>query len=144
VVDFSAFTDELLKIAEAGAIPVVSRIPMDADKAFETIKKRIDKSGRDILGHPNVAVPVERFGDLTQHGFKKTRLAVPLPGERLGAPSWRKDDLHAHRSGEHYLMHKDKIAPRGALQSMRHLVREGIPASRLRMRSRQSAVIGGT
>ena len=128
----------------AGAVPLVSNLPMDADKAFETIKRRIDTSGKAILGHPNVAVPVKQLGDLAEHGFKRTRLAVPLPGERIGTPSWRNDELHAHRRGEHYLMHKDKIPPqRGAREAVRHWLKEGVPATRLRLRERQASAIGG-
>jgi hypothetical protein len=82
-------------------------------------------------------VKAERLGDLEQFGFRKTRLSVPLPGERIGTHSWRKGDLHAHLVGDHYLMHKDKIDPQGILRSAVHVVKEGIPAAVRRVRHRK-------
>lgn len=132
------------KQSQAGSIPLIHRLPQDADAALESIKRRIDKSERAILGHPNIAVPIKRLGELEQYGFKRTRLAVPLPGERIGTPSWRKDELHAHRVGEHYLMHKDAIPPqRGPLTAVKHWLKEGLPATRERLREREASVVGG-
>lgn len=142
MIDFVAFSDELQKIAEEVGVPVIQRLPRDAGKVFESIGRRIDKSGRDIIGHPNVAVPIKRLGELEQYGFKKTRLAVPLPGERIGTPSWRKDNLHAHSRGEHYLMHKDQIAPsQGPIKAVKHWFREGLPAAMKRFRERKAPVV---
>lgn len=144
MISFTAFSDELVKIAGAGAIPVVSRLPQDADRALETIKRNIDKSQKAIIGHPNVAVPVKHLGNLADRGFKRTRLAVPLPGERIGTPSWRRGELHAHRRGEHYLMHKDQIPPQeGAVKAVRHWMHEGLPAAKKRFKERMAPAIGG-
>lgn len=137
---FSSFVDEMVKIAELGDMPVVQRLPVDADMAMEAIKKRIDKSNHVILGSRNVAVPIKRLGDLEQYGFRKTRLAVPHPGERFGAPSWRRDDLHAHKNAEYYYMHKDKWVPKGLIQTARHIADEGIPAASQRYLRRLSDV----
>jgi len=145
MIDFYAFSDELIKIAEdAGAIavPVVRRLPSDADQAMELIKQRIDKSKRTIIGHKNIAVPVEKLGPLEQYGFKKTRWAVPLPGEWPGTPSWRRDELHAHKMDDHYLMHKDTISPQGAIRAVEHWFHEGLPATRKRIGERSAAIIG--
>lgn len=144
MIDFYAFSDELVKIATepVDSIPIIGRLPQDADQALETIKRRIDKSKKTIIGHKNVAIPVKRLGDLERHGFKKTRWAVPLPGERIGTPSWRKEELHAHRMGEHYLMHKDQIVPHRAIDAVKHWFKEGLPATRKRIREREAAIIG--
>lgn len=144
MVDFSAFVDEMVKIAESSSsVPLIKRLPRDADEAMEHIKRRIDKSPTALLGHPSVAIPVKRLGDLEGRGFSVTRLAVPLPGERIGAPTWRKGSLHAHRLGEHYLMHKDKVPPIGGpIRAIKHAITEGIPATRKRLQERTVAAIG--
>ena len=146
MIDFYAFSDELVKIAQdaAGsiAVPVVRKLPADADQAMEVIKRRIDKSKKTIIGHRNVAIPVDRLGPLEQYGFKKTRLAVPLPGEWIGTPSWRRDELHAHKMNEHYLMHKDSVSPQGAVRAVKHWFQEGLPATRKRIGERSAAIIG--
>lgn len=143
MIDFRAFSDELQKIAEGSVVPTLRRLPEDADEAFESIKRGIERSKTSILGHPSVAVPVGKLGDLEQHGFKRTRLAVPIPGERIGTPSWRQrgGQLHAHRKGEHYLMHKDRLPPLGGpLVAAKHWVEEGIPATIKRFTEREASI----
>lgn len=144
MVDFSAFVDEMIKIAEGSdVIPLVKRLPRDADQAMEAIKSRISRSDVPLLGHPSVAIPVKKLGDLESRGFKRTRLAVPLPGERIGSPTWRKGPLHAHRLGEHYLMHMDKFPPVGGpIRAIKHAITEGVPATRKRLKERAVAAIG--
>ncbi len=132
-----SFRDELCKIAEGDAVPLVRWLPKDPDKALHRIRNHIDRSTKEILGHKNVAVRAKKLGDLEQLGFKKTRMSVPLPGERMGTHSWRKGDLHAHLLGEHYLMHRDRTEPKGVLRSAIHVVKEGIPAAVRRIRNRK-------
>lgn len=140
MIDFYAFSDELQKIAEERSVSAVKRLPRDKEKALDTISRRIDRSKDTILGFPSVAVPLKYLGDLKDHGFKKTRLAVPLPWERAGAPSWRRGQLHAHRKGEHFVFHKDRIAPKGVVAAIKHWAHEGVPAMRERMRSGESSL----
>ena len=137
-----SFRDELCKIAEGDTVPLVKWLPRDPEKSLQRIRDKIDQSPKKILGHKNVAVSVKRMGDLERFGFKKTRLAVPLPGERIGAHTWRKDDVHAHLVDKHYLIHRDKTIPKGILNSILHAVKEGIPAAARRVRYREREVIG--
>lgn len=143
MVDFHAFADELIKISDAGmiSIPSIQRLPRDADEALESIKNRIDRHGVDVLGHKNIAVPVKRLGDLTDLGFKKTRIAVPLPGERIGRASWRRGQLHAHELGDKYVMHKDKTAPTGVIAAISHAIKEGLPAAKKRLSDGQATLV---
>jgi len=132
-----SFCDELCKIAEGDSVPLVKWLPRDPERALHRIRSHIDQSSKEILGHKNVAVKVKRLGDLERLGFKKTRMSVPLPGEWVGAHSWRKGDLHAHLLGEHYLVHRDKTEPKGVVSSAIHVVKEGIPAAVRRIRHRK-------
>lgn len=129
MIPFAAFSEELVKIAESD-IPIVKRLPRDREAALRRVSKAIDKSKTTILGYPSVAVDVRQLGDLSSIGFKRTRLAVPLPWERVGARSWRKGKLHAHKKGQHFVLHKDKLSPKGVVMGAKHWVEEGIPAAK--------------
>lgn len=144
MINFFSFSDELIKIAEsAGTIPVFSKLPNDADRALEAIKRKVRTSKVSVLGHKTVAVPRKAFGDIASKGFEKTRLAVPLPGERIGTPSWRRGQLHAHSKDDYYLFHEDEHAPqKGFTSAIRHAIKEGIPASKKRFRDRTALVMG--
>jgi len=87
------------------AIPLLRKLPTDPDEAKAAIRGGIEVS-RDIWSHPQVAVPVKKL-DLERLGFKPTRWHIPIPGESLGAHSWRSGKLHAHKSGPLYLIHED-------------------------------------
>lgn len=138
------FFDELIKIAEAYRavrgvedrlrkdIPVLSLgKKVDPEKAVDRITKAIESSKAKVLGHDNIAVRTQAVPSLERLGFKPTRLAVPLPGERGLAPvSYRRGRIHAHRMGDFTLMHHDKIAPaQGMVQAIQHWFQEGLPAS---------------
>jgi hypothetical protein len=60
-----------------------------------------------------VAIPVDKMPRLEDMGFKKTRIAIPLPGELPFTPSWRKGKIHAHKQGPYYITHIDKHDPFG-------------------------------
>jgi hypothetical protein len=140
-VTYLAFFDELEKIAEAQkTIPVIRSLPQNDEKALSVISKRVDSSDVKVLGHKNVAVPVEVLGPLEDYGFKKTRLAVPLPSEWPGTSTWRKGQLHAHKIRDYYLFHKDKTAPRGVVHGLKHWFTEGMPASIKRLHESADAV----
>lgn len=132
MISFAAFADELSKIAEEGRLSAIRRLPADSSKAIARIGEKIDSSRSKILGFPSVAVPVKALGDLKDHGFKETRVAVPLPWEPPGTPSWRKGNLHAHKMGDYFVMHKDEIAPSGVIAGVRHWAHEGLPALKKR------------
>lgn len=137
MISFRAFSDELTKIAqEMGALPRIHRLPRDTERALESLQRRAAESKREILGHSSVAVPVKRLGDLEEWGFKKTRLAVPLPGERPGTPSWRRGQLHAHKAGDYFVFHNDSIEPQGLRNAIKHTFKEGVPAVKKRLRER--------
>lgn len=143
------FLDELAKIAEAyravrGAedklrddIPVIALARnADPQKSLERISQAIEKSRGKVLGHANVAVKSLSTPTLKRFGFKPTRLAVPLPGEKGMLPeSYRKGRLHAHQMGDFTLMHHDKIVPTaGVVAAVSHWFKEGVPASIKRLR----------
>lgn len=137
MIDFKSFSDELKKISVDRAA-VVNRLPQDREKALDLISRRIDKSKTEIFGFPTVAVPVKRMGELADYGFKKTRMAVPLPWESPGTASWRKGKLHAHKKEDMFVIHKDDIIPSGVAGSMKHWVKEGLPAMRKRLKQNES------
>lgn len=74
--------------------------------------------GEPAWSHHQVAVPKKSL-DLEEHGFEPTRLAIPLPGESWGTPSYRRGPLHAHEAGPVYLIHKDEDEP-----GLMHLLRD--------------------
>lgn len=134
VTTICSFSDEIRKLADSNPIPLIRRLPRDPDRAAGFIERKIDSSGRAVLGHPSVAVPVRKLGDLEEQGFKKTRLSIPLPGEGIGAVSWRKGNLHAHMIGGHYVFHKDLVTPQGVRKNVSHFLREGVPAAARKIR----------
>lgn len=154
------FAEELFKIAEelkyrraagvdiAKGIPVVRMMPKNPEyvqKRLEMLTKPSD-TAQKVLGYSNIAVPAKLLPDLEELGFKKTRIATPLPGEKALSPSWRKGTLHAHRIGPVYLMHQDKTDPlSGKLgylspSGIKHGVTEGIPSIVKRLKEKQSLV----
>lgn len=118
----SAFWAELEKIAkEAPAYRRYAGHLLDADiplfrvgkdTKWENIKRAISNVEKSTWSHPNVAIPAEQL-DLKRFGFKPTRLAIPLPGERWGTTSWRSGTLHAHKRGPVFLVHDDKHPTKG-------------------------------
>lgn len=102
----------------------------EIEKNFEEwAKTNVKQSPARVLGHRTIAVREKGLPPLEQLGFRKTRLAVPLPGEKGLLPvSYRKGHIHAHDMGDTLLMHTDKIAPEGFVKSLHHGVVEGIPA----------------
>lgn len=128
----AGFTDELLKLG-AGALDHVPRLPPDINTLTE-LTDAIRHQGERVLGYRNVALPVSVLGDLERRGFRPTRLATPLPGERLFSKTWRKGKLHAHRLGDEYFLHLDRIAPSQSLRdALSHFRQEGIPSLKQRM-----------
>lgn len=148
------YVEELLKLSEdryrevAGSskrvladIPVVDHLSRDNETAIRQIKRALSrKKGQDILGHRNVVIPENVMGDVGSLGFKPTRLAVPLPGEPVGATTWRRGDLHLHKMGPLYFAHQDKTVPKGLVATLRHGIVEGTPALRKRFREKAELV----
>lgn len=123
-------------------VPVLSGAPVDShlneiERLLGQMKKQAPSSAGKILRTDHVAIPAEEFGDPEQRGFKRSRLHVPLPEERFLTKSWRKGQLHVHRSGPMYLVHKDDISPRG-LRAPVHFMKEGLPAIVNRWKKRGS------
>ena len=139
-----SFANEMQKIAKAGYrkrrgvlldkdIPILQSIPKDPNAAVKTLLKRIDQVKDTTWSHPQIAVPVERMGDLSRLGFKTDPfLAIPLPGEQWLSKTWRRGRLHAHRRGPYYILHADKNPgfPR-SLADVKHLI-EDVPPALLR------------
>lgn len=109
-------------------IPLVQRLPKDAGRAKERLLRGIERS-KDSWSHPQVAVKKLDLGGM---GFKPTRLAIPIPGEGLGATSWRAGSLHAHKQGPVFLVHKDRSTPDSLAGVMSHLD-EALPALKKRL-----------
>ena len=129
--------DELLKIAtdtriyrkiKGGLldrqIPLVRSVPKGED-GRKKLLEAIENSTNTRWSHPQVAV---KKMDLEKLRFEPTRLAVPLPGEAPGAKSWRSGELHAHKMGPVYLVHKDAVPPKSIYGSIEHVVKDAPPA----------------
>ena len=164
MISFSAFSDELEKIALEGLrplgkgdvgvqvrLPIINRLPKDPDKARARLIKAVQgKNVLSVLGYKNVVVPEKAMPDMKAMGFRPTRIATPLPGERLLSTSYRAGRLHAHKIGPAYFVHQDKSSPtsdKGSYFSFRaisHGLREGIPSIIKRMRDRSKLVVGVT
>jgi hypothetical protein len=138
------FLSELLKIAEAYRqvrgvqdrlrkdIPLLRlNQSMSVDEKLKRVADALKESKSEVMGKPQVAVLTKSMPSMADLGFKSTRLAVPLPGGKMLMPSYRKEHLHGHRAGDYTLLHRDTIVPKG-LDALRHAVREGLPAWRLR------------
>lgn len=110
-------------------IPLVSmNRKLAPDKALARISKAVDKSRGRILGHETVAVRTSQMPSVKTMGFKPTRLAVPLSGEKgLFPVSYRKGRVHGHQVGGLTLFHHDKMPPEG-IKTVVHGLTEGIPA----------------
>ena len=91
--------------------------------AREVLETAIRATHQDRWTHPQVAVPRKTF-DLTALGFKPTRFAVPLPGEKTWTTSWRSGRLHAHAVGPFFLVHEDNDAPTGVRGWLRHTAKD--------------------
>lgn len=136
-----SFSEELLKIAKqkldyrsVDDAEIASSIPFVKVRKGKSVLNEIDKATKredipKILGYGNVALKVSDAPNLTELGFKPTRIATPLPGEKPFAVSWRKGKLHAHRMGPFYLMHQDKHdVSSSKINALRHGIREGVPS----------------
>jgi len=112
-------------------IPFLASLNEDPDRARAQLLRGIARS-KDTWTHPQVAV---RRLDLQGLGFEPTRLAIPLPGERVGATSWRAGELHAHKQGPVFLVHKDESAPGTVAGTLSHLAFDTPKAIVARMRT---------
>ena len=149
---FLAFGVELQKLAEAeyqkvrGAellkgIPFVRSLPKNPTRFERRVHTLVDKENYSkVLGYSNIAVG--NMPDLEELGFRKTRVATPLPGEKFFTPTWRKGDIHIHKLGPIHLVHRDKHAPDKylSLRGLKHGVTEGIPSMIKRIRERTPLV----
>jgi len=109
------------------SIPV-TRIGSDAALSLgKALEKR--KGQESTWSHPQVAVAKDKVN--LDAGWKKTRLAIPLPGEAWGTPSYRHGELHAHEAGPFLLVHKDESSPSSGL--ITHLVKDVPEALRKRL-----------
>lgn len=128
---------ELLKIAGEGQIyrkikgglldkqiPLLRTVPK-GEKGRQRLLDAIENSNNTRWSHPQVAV---KKLDLEEHGFEPTRLALPLPGESVGTRTWRSRELHAHKSGPIYLVHKDAHPPKSIYGNIKHVVKDVPPA----------------
>lgn len=164
MIDFSAFADELVKIATEGfkpldaeyvgvqvkaQLPIVNRL----SKSPKAAKRQLTRALNDpdvpaVLGYRNIVVPENKMPNMTAMGFKPTRIATPLPGERPLAISYRSGRLHAHKLGPAFLIHQDKESPMGegggylSRKALKHGLREGIPSIIKRVRERDALVLG--
>jgi len=164
MISFDAFVDELVKIAQSDyrkvrvdgkpvylkkGVPVVSRLPRNPDKAAEKIRRviRSERAKHSVLGYKTVAFREKEVPNPKKMGFTPTRLATPLPGERLGSVSWRRGTVHMHKQGPLYLAHEDVDDPRHPKwgywhgKAIRHSLREGVPSMVKRYWKQQRPVV---
>jgi hypothetical protein len=102
-------------------IPILPRLPKDHEKARSLLETTIRGTTSEHWTHPQVAV---RNLPLKAMGFKPTRLAIPLAGEKWFTPSYRSGRLHAHKMGPFYLVHEDGDAPDSVAQAVGHLIKD--------------------
>jgi hypothetical protein len=149
---FVSFSQELQKLAEEeykkvqGAellkgIPFVRSLPANPTRFERRVHTLVDQGSKvQPLGYTNIAVG--SMPDLEEMGFRKTRMATPLPGEGAFSPTWRKGDIHVHKLGPIYLMHRDKHGPERYLsfKGLKHGITEGIPSLFRRLKERTPLV----
>jgi len=160
MINFFSFSDELVKIANSrliaegekklllhAGIPLVGRLPKDPEKARERLGMLVEsEKAHPVLGYKNVAVRESAMPDLAAMGFKPTRIATPLPGEKAFTTSWRSGTLHTHKLGPLYMVHKDKAAPNAgrfgyfSVAGVKHGITEGIPSLVKRLREKELLV----
>lgn len=160
MISFSSFSDELVKIAEelayrreggvelANGIPLVRRLSQAPEKAKVQLLKATSparKKAKKVLGYANVAVHEDMMPDLKEMGFKATRIATPLPGERVLSRTWRAGKLHVHKQGPFFLVHQDKESPMGRFgylnpKALKHGLTEGVPSMIKRIKEKQPLV----
>ena len=99
------------------SIPIV-KLPKDDPTGH--LERVIDDVKPSFWSHAQVAVPKDKL-NLEELGFKETRMAIPLPGEKWFTPSYRRGELHAHEADQYYLIHKDSVAPGSVLSGLKHL-----------------------
>lgn len=164
MISFDAFVDEMVKIAQSDyrkvrvgnknvylqkGVPIMSRLPKNPDKAASKIQSviRSERAKHSIFGYKTVAFRENEMPSPTSMGFKPTRLATPLPGERLGSTTWRKGTVHVHKQGPLYLAHEDVDAPNHPKwgywhgKAIRHALREGLPSMVKRYWKQQKPVV---
>lgn len=101
-------------------IPIIRSLPGSPEKAKEKLMREISRS-KDSWSHPQVAV---KNLDLRRLGFKPTRIAIPLPGERLATKTYRAGRLHAHKFGDMFLVHADASAPDSIRGFINHTIED--------------------
>jgi hypothetical protein len=100
-------------------IPLIKKVPKTADRLKKFLEDRISSSRSSRWSHPQIAIPASI--DLSKiPGAVKTRAAIPLPDESLGAVSTRIGNLHAHTIGAVHIFHRDSHAPSGIVDAVKH------------------------
>lgn len=164
MIDFAAFADEFVKIAAGGfkplgaghvgvqirvELPVVNKLSKSPEAAKKQLIRALNnKDVPAVLGYRNVVVLKGVMPNLKAMGFRPTRIATPLPGERPLTISYRSGRLHAHKLGPAFLVHQDKESPMGkgggylSMKALRHGLREGVPSIIKRVKERGALVTG--
>jgi hypothetical protein len=103
----------------------------DTEKVKAHFKKLLEKyEGNHKF--PQIAIMESdlKGRSLKHYGFKGDRMAIPLPGKKLFGKTWRSGQLHAHKIGPMYLMHRDKVDPyRSLYDTIKHNIKEAVPAA---------------
>jgi hypothetical protein len=128
-------------------IPLVnklSRVPERARKQLIDAMGQVRGGDQKVLGYANVAVHEKLMPSLKRMGFEPTRIATPLPGEKPFTTTWRSGRLHAHKQGPFFLVHQDKVVPKGfGPSAIKHGLAEGIPSLIKRLGETQPLVKAG-
>lgn len=102
-------------------IPLITDLPSDPKQMREALESHIRKAKSSRWSHAQVAIP--RSVDISKlKGAVKTRLAIPLPDEALGAISTRAGKMHLHSLDPVHLVHLDDHAPtKNPLEALSHI-----------------------
>lgn len=108
-----------------------SELPKTAGLRPNRLIRDIERQGRDIGdGFKRLSLPkrVMSEAELLEAGFKRSLVAVPERGQAAMTSFRHETGLHAHDHGERWVMHQDKHAPSGVIDTVKHVVTEGIPS----------------
>jgi hypothetical protein len=102
-------------------IPLITDLPSSSADLRAALESHIQKAKSTRWSHPQIAIPASV--DLTKlKDAAETRLAIPLPGESIGAKSLRSGRMHSHTRGPVHLLHLDEHAPTGSpIAALKHV-----------------------
>jgi hypothetical protein len=107
-------------------IPYIRKLPQ-GEEGKARIRELLNKAEARTTRWSHSQAAVKDL-PLEEMGFKPTRVAIPLPGEKPGTKTWRSGSLHAHKTGPMYVVHEDKAPPKSIFGSIKHVIKDVPPA----------------